>query len=149
MRKWTAETFWNGVDKRGSDECWPWKRFAAGGYGRFRSGGAHRYAYRLTYGEIPAGKRFPVMHLCNNKLCCNPDHLKLGTPSDNVSGAYRDGLIPLGKDHARAKFSVELIMAVKNDARPQMELERIYGISQTHISRIKRSQTRKSELSNG
>ena len=34
------------------------------------------------------------MHLCNNKRCCNPKHLVLGTNSENIQMAADDGLLP-------------------------------------------------------
>ena len=78
------ERFWSRVDQRGVDECWGWQ---AGkhirGYGVLRWEGtsqcAHRVAWQLTYGLIPAGKN--VLQSCRNPLCCNPAHLFLGAQS--------------------------------------------------------------------
>jgi hypothetical protein len=42
---------------------------------------AHRMAWELTYGEIPAG--LVVMHSCDVRHCVNPGHLQLGTRKDN------------------------------------------------------------------
>jgi hypothetical protein len=84
-----------------------------------------------------------VMHACNNKLCCNPKHLVLGTAAENTQAAYRDGIIPTGEKHSLAKYSDELIDAIRADPRPQLALERVFGVSQAHISRIKRKEIRK------
>jgi len=62
----------------------------------------HRLAYELTHGEIPEGQQ--VMHLCNRKRCCNPEHLTLGSGSENTQMAADDGLLPwkrLGEDVVR------------------------------------------------
>ncbi len=51
---------------------------------------AHRRAYTKAYGKIPKGKQ--VRHaVCNNKLCINPRHLKLGTQADNEQDKHRFG----------------------------------------------------------
>ncbi len=46
-----------------------------------RSYTTHRLSYLLHIGEIPNGQ--VVRHMCINKGCCNPEHLMLGTQSDN------------------------------------------------------------------
>ena len=42
---------------------------------------AHRVAWMQAHGEIPDG--LVVMHTCANRLCVNPEHLKLGTQHQN------------------------------------------------------------------
>lgn len=42
----------------------------------------HRWFYEIRNGEIPEGKM--VRHKCDNRICCNPDHLELGESIDNV-----------------------------------------------------------------
>ena len=42
---------------------------------------AHRFAYIFYKGLIPNDKM--CCHRCDRKLCCNPDHIKLGTHQDN------------------------------------------------------------------
>lgn len=82
----TEQRFWAKVDRRGADECWPWlARRDEKGYARFRFGGktnrAHRYAYELLVGEIPAG--LTIDHLCRNTGCVNPAHLEVVTIAEN------------------------------------------------------------------
>lgn len=80
-----------------TDGCWFWTSAKnPTGYGVFRvskerpSEGAHRYAL-----ELKLGYRFSsdqeVMHACDNPSCVNPDHLSLGSASDNQQDSKRKG----------------------------------------------------------
>lgn len=72
------------------DGCWLWTgaRFA-GGYGgfstRFGFIGAHRVAFALAGNVVPAGK--VLDHICMNKACVNPAHLRIASPQQN--GCYK------------------------------------------------------------
>ena len=49
--------------------------------GRGTFGYLHRIIYHHAVGYIPDG--YVVDHICTNKLCLNPDHLRILTASDN------------------------------------------------------------------
>jgi len=87
------ERFWSKVDKRGAEECWNWKASLFHGYGYYSrqsgSNKAHRVSWEFANGPIPLDKQ--VLHKCDNKKCVNPNHLYLGTPSDNICDAVTRG----------------------------------------------------------
>jgi hypothetical protein len=76
---------------------------------------AHRLAYIFFKGDIPKGKQ--VNHLCEDKpgehyLCCNPDHLSVGTQAENVKtrdenlGNYQKEATS-GEKNGNAAFTLE------------------------------------------
>lgn len=68
--------------------CWMWTGGTIGlGYAGFNIGGdkrivAHRFSYKMHFGEIPVG--MDICHKCDNPKCVRPDHLFPGTAKDNV-----------------------------------------------------------------
>jgi hypothetical protein len=49
----------------------------------------HRLAWELANGPIPEGLQ--VLHRCDEPACCNPDHLYLGTQTENMADKVRKG----------------------------------------------------------
>lgn len=85
------ERFWSKVNK--TDTCWLWTaQITPDGYGRFQVGSrkdgtsrgalAHRVAYELVVGPIPAGLQLD--HLCRVRNCVRPDHLEPVTQEENM-----------------------------------------------------------------
>ncbi len=92
--KTLAERFLANVVRGGPDECWPYTRGKdSRGYGRIMVDGksvkAHRVAWELANGPIPSG--MCICHHCDNPPCCNPAHLFVGTPADNVRDCKNKG----------------------------------------------------------
>lgn len=93
-RRNTEDDFWARVDIKDSADCWEWQASHPTGYGQFRYNGkyerAHKLAYEFAFGEV--SDSLVVRHLCFNKLCCNPNHLQLGTHTDNARDEDRTEL---------------------------------------------------------
>jgi hypothetical protein len=78
--------FMRQVKTNGAEGCWIWTgRRHRHKYGQFNQDGetcwAHRLMYRHFVGPIPKG--LVVDHICENKDCVNPRHLKAVTLSQN------------------------------------------------------------------
>lgn len=91
------ERFWTKVDK--TPTCWLWTAKLNGtGYGSIGVKGKKYLAHRLSY-EIangPFDKALFVLHRCDVRNCVRPDHLWLGTQSDNMLDCQAKGRNPNG-----------------------------------------------------
>lgn len=84
-----SDRFWSRVSIHEADDCWPFMGATPQGYGVIgwndaaghHTARAHRLAYMLIHGPIPGG--LTIDHLCRNRSCCNPAHLRLLTNEEN------------------------------------------------------------------
>lgn len=106
--------------------------------------GAHRREYILHYG--PIASNIDVMHLCNNKLCYEIKHLKLGTRSDNMIHAGISGVLSrdtIGEKNSQSKLTENDVRSIRKLALEGKSISflcTIYPVSSQMIGRILRRQ---------
>lgn len=98
--------------------CWEWTAGrATNGYGmltvkvngRWGHGLAHRISYQIFVSTALDSQ--VVMHTCDNRGCVRPDHLRLGTQSDNIRDMDMKGrrnlekAITRGTSHYNARIT--------------------------------------------
>lgn len=69
------------------EKCWEWQgKILPNGYGAKTMNGrfvlAHRWVWALLLGKIPDG--LVIDHVCQNRRCVNPFHLRVVTQAENV-----------------------------------------------------------------
>jgi hypothetical protein len=115
---------------------------------------AHRVAWELHRGVIPP-KLF-VLHKCDNPKCCNPEHLFLGTQSDNAKDMHSKGRGRPGDltgriagPSSRRKLSPNEVVSIRarhSNGETQRCIGMVYGVSDVTISNILREKTYKEIL---
>jgi hypothetical protein len=109
------------------------------GYGRFKFHQkwmrAHRFSWELNGGPIPTGMH--VCHKCDTRACVNPKHLFLGTNADNTADKTKKNRVPYGERHCHARLTEIDVLNIRADKRRQRVIARAFGISRTHVQRIK------------
>ncbi len=132
--------------------CWLWQGEMRHGYGRFstmqrgklRQHAAHRYMWALVH-KKPAGRLY-VLHRCDNAACVNPEHLYLGTPSQNMLDAVARGRLnpARGEWSPFAKLTDAKVLALREDRAAGMgvvALSKKYGVSTSVVANVYRGNT--------
>ena len=135
--------FWAKVDK--SKDCWLWTGcLDRDGYGFIGIDGVprrtHRVVLLLEGSDVPSGML--VCHHCDNPSCVNPDHLFIGTQSDNIRDMYRKGRnnnVGLkGEMNGSSKLTDAEVLAIREEPGKVRDIAKKYGVSKSLISVIKR-----------
>jgi hypothetical protein len=133
------ERFWSKVDIKSPEECWEWKAGKTlNGYGTFRLSVKHKYAHRLawelTNGPIPEG--MSILHKCDNRGCCNPDHLYVGTQYDNMMDrAERNPNNPGGRKAKLYEGEIWLIRKLRVE-KPKSGKYRKYKFHASYVAKM-------------
>lgn len=146
--------FWSLVIILTDNQCWNWNAgLFKSGYGQFRVGKkkvrSHRYAWELTNGPII--NNLFVCHHCDNRKCCNPNHLFLGTHNDNMADGVAKGRFPggsvatKGEDSHLSKLTEKNIIEIREKyatgSVSQTKLAKEFGVNHACIGNIVRGST--------
>lgn len=144
MKQDVVQRFLSKVQK--GKGCWKWlSATIQNGYGVFYLNGKTEYAHRLAWemknGPIPAGKE--ICHSCDIKTCVNPRHMFLGTRQDNMQDAISKGRFCSGtKSHLHKLTDEQVIEIRRTYSRPSYgksnakELAAHYNINRGMIENI-------------
>ncbi len=97
--------------------------------------------YKLHYGIDDT--TLYVCHRCNHPYCCNPEHLYLGTPSQNIKDGYADGLFCVqGEKNGFSKLTTENVVKIKELPFPNVkELAKEFDVKPHAIYKILEGKT--------
>lgn len=131
------------VELGGPDgDCWEWQSTLNNrGYGTVvihypdskpKNWLVHRLAYKLSHPDEDISDKL-ICHKCDNRRCCNPDHLFSGTAKDNMQDCVRKG-----RYHKNGKLTQEERDAVKElyatGEYTMEELGKVFNVSSAAIS---------------
>jgi hypothetical protein len=138
------------VDRSGGpDACWPWTgitvtrgygeiQISMGARGKVRRIGAHRAALYFLGGVDPGD--LGALHSCDNPPCCNPRHLRPGTPKDNAGERSQRK-----RNNHLATLSAQDVLAIRREYAEGVRsgvLAARYGVGPRHIWMVATGRTR-------
>ena len=141
-----------GLYTKKTNGCWLWTGAVShGGYGQLNHARqhlkAHRVAYLLYRGPIPAGLH--VCHACDEPRCLRPDHLFADTALDNSRDAVAKGRSARGERNPHAKLAHGDVTVIRQRMQAirrgkhalALQIAGEYGVSQKHILRLGRGES--------
>lgn len=103
------------------DGCWDWigtkdkngypLLFSGSSGYKFSEQRGNRISWLIHKGEVPKGMN--VLHKCDNPVCCNPEHLFLGTPKANSEDRDRKGRSAYGEKSKTSKLTNDDVKKIK------------------------------------
>lgn len=123
------------LDKYGC-KIWP-MGINSQGYGNYsihnRTYSVHRLIFttlnkRSYYGLV-------VRHKCDNRACCNIDHLDIGTQSENIMDASKRNRLKVGRENNMTKLTEEQVLRIRNEypRKSTVELGKEFRVSPGNI----------------
>lgn len=124
-----------------TETCWLWTAGKTGGnrvdpYGYFWFNNsmvrAHRFSWLIHNGDFDRSQH--VLHKCDTPACVNPEHLFLGSQSDNTQDAYDKGRASRkGEKGGRTILNDEKVVEIRakyaEGKYSKTELGKQYGVN--------------------
>lgn len=130
-------SLWGMVDIKGRSQCWMWTGpVNKDGYGYFKGQWAHRLAW-MEHNQMPIAEGGVIRHSCDNPGCCNPWHLEIGTPQDNVRDRDTRGRTAKGQQNGRARLVEEDVLQIFLDPSPYSDIARRFSVTTSTVCDIK------------
>ena len=130
--------------------CWIWQgNISPAGYGvtgvrSLRSKQAHRSAYEIVTGER-VSSLLDICHRCDERRCVNPDHLFVGTRSDNMVDCREKGRLRTpfkkGQRASTSKLTEDQVREIRRATESNRKLAKRMGISRRAIQFVKTGRT--------
>lgn len=138
-----------------STGCWNWARSKtvdSDGYAQMvaiidgtKTARASRVSYFIHRGSIPKG--LFVLHSCDNRLCVNPEHLRVGTPKENTQDAKDRNRFPRNEEHSNTVIPSSDVVEIKRlyatRLYTQKTLSLKFNCSKSQIGNITRGEQRR------
>ena len=143
------------IDENG---CWIYPSTKTNRYANLRIGDknkkVHRLVYEAIHGSIP--EKMEICHKCDVGHCCNPEHLFLGTHTDNMRDMARKGrslsgerwrkalegidLSRPGVRNGNAKLTEQQVREIRSSKEPSIPTAKKYGVGKSLICYIRNNQ---------
>ena len=78
-----------------------------------------------------------IRHKCDNPNCINPEHLEVGTHTDNVNDKVSRGRQPKGEIHKNSKINESDVMEILLSKDIQVNIAKKYNINRSTVGRIR------------
>jgi predicted XRE-type DNA-binding protein len=137
----------------GADACWPWQQAPGATSYDMKTGaksikskprpyftvqGRKHMATRLVYELVNGVEITPdqfILHQCDNSMCCNPKHMRLGTHDENMKEMVERDRHGLPHDTVK-----RIRVALMQKKLTQQEIADLTGVSRATIGRIARDE---------
>lgn len=125
--------FWQKIKKGNKNECWEWLgKPNSHGYGMYHQDKKSYQAHRVMMYILGCNpNNHIVRHICNNPICCNPNHLELGSQKDNMHDMANEY-------YASKPYQIKInkIKKLYNQGMNSVDISKTIGGSSSSIRRI-------------